>query len=62
MARRQATDADLTIGTTVYKSKTSVKAWTVRYIGEADAHRLCRVYVLTPEGAGFAARNLWVEE
>lgn len=61
MNRRPALDSDLTIGTTVYRSATSSKAWTVLYIGAPDQHRSCYVYALSPGGAGFAARNLYVD-
>lgn len=60
--RVQATDADLKIGTVVYRSATSKKAWTVVYISPPHYGRAYKAYALTHGGAGFSAPHLWIEK
>jgi hypothetical protein len=62
MNRRPATDADLTIGTTVYRGRTAKKAYTVTGVYEPETHTPIYRYSIGQGSSGYAARNLWIEE
>lgn len=60
--RIQATEADLAVGTVVYRSAKAKKAWTILTVHPADEHCNVSRYDLSPAGASFTAKNLWIEK
>lgn len=59
--RRVATDADLTVGTTVYRGETAQKPFTVSGVYGPEEHVVVTRYTIGSGAAGHASRSLWVE-
>lgn len=61
--RIRATEADLAVGTIVYRSERAKKAWTILAVyAPVDEHTVGLRYSLSGAGAGFSANNLWIEK